>query len=149
MIHLVRHALAGKRGAFDGPDAERPLSPEGVEQAERIADLLAATPIARIMSSPLLRCVQTVEPLAERLGIAVETPQWLREGSGPDEAAAVARAEAGGIVLCSHGDVLHALVGLLAAEGAPLEPGEPFVKGSVLSLHRLNGRVTGAEYVRL
>ena len=145
MIHLVRHARAGQRGTTTGPDRERPLSANGLMQAAAIAEALTH-PVARLLSSPYLRCVQTLAPLAERSAVPIEMPLWLSEGAGPDEAAAAVRASPAGTVLCSHGDVLHAVVGLLAAEGAPLDPHMRFAKGAVLSLEVVDGRIVAANY---
>ena len=83
---LVRHA-SSVAPVPGGPDElTRPLSPEGLRQAERLADELVAWRPARVLSSPYLRAVQTVRPAADRLGLAVETRELLREwasGIGP------------------------------------------------------------------
>src|SRR6266508_3359874 len=67
MRALVRHADAGNKRDWSGPDAERPLSEEGWEQAAGLVDLLAGLRIERLLTSPLLRCRQTLEPLAAAL----------------------------------------------------------------------------------
>jgi 2,3-bisphosphoglycerate-dependent phosphoglycerate mutase len=74
MIFLVRHAHSDYI-----PDDMRPLSPSGRLAAERVADTLEGRDITRIISSPYTRAVQTVEPLARRLGIQVECDPDLRE----------------------------------------------------------------------
>jgi 2,3-bisphosphoglycerate-dependent phosphoglycerate mutase len=72
-LYLVRHCHAvGQR-----PDA--PLSSEGLAQADALADRLAGLGIERIVSSPFLRAIQSVTPLARRLGLAIETDPRLRE----------------------------------------------------------------------
>jgi probable phosphoglycerate mutase len=58
---------------------DTPLSPLGEAQAQALAQALAHSGIARIISSPLRRCVDTAAPLAERLGIPVETDPLLLE----------------------------------------------------------------------
>jgi len=40
-IHLLRHAHAGDRGAWAGPDATRPLSDKGRDQSDRLGRFLA------------------------------------------------------------------------------------------------------------
>jgi broad specificity phosphatase PhoE len=69
-IVLVRH------GRPDEGHAERPHDPplghDGVQQARQTAALLAREGIGRVVTSPLLRARQTAEPLAERLGVALE-----------------------------------------------------------------------------
>src|SRR4051794_12083866 len=55
------------------------LAPEGVEQAERLAERLAHEHIDAIYVTSLLRTAQTAAPLAERLGIKPEVEPDLRE----------------------------------------------------------------------
>ncbi len=67
---FVRHADAGDPLAWTGADADRPLSPKGERQAERLArhlEAIGADPDA-IISSPRLRAFQTAEAVAGRLG---------------------------------------------------------------------------------
>lgn len=66
---LVRHALPVRREVVDG-SADPELSPEGLQQANRLADYLAAEEIASIYVSPLKRAVQTAALLAQRLGLS-------------------------------------------------------------------------------
>jgi phosphohistidine phosphatase SixA len=63
MLLVVRHAEAGDRSTWEGPDALRPLSPSGHLQAEGLVVRLEDYPIERILCSPTLRCRQTVQPL--------------------------------------------------------------------------------------
>src|SRR5215216_3638865 len=72
-LYLVRHC----QGAGQEPDA--PLTAIGREQAEHLADVLQGRGIARIVSSSYARAGQTVEPLARRLGLSVETDERLIE----------------------------------------------------------------------
>lgn len=55
------------------------LTEAGRRQAETIAVRLSRLPISRIVTSDLIRCVETVSPLAERVGIEVQTDSRLRE----------------------------------------------------------------------
>ncbi|SEB21985.1 histidine phosphatase family protein [Variovorax sp. YR216] len=68
---LVRH------GRPDEDDRDRPHDPplraDGIAQARAVADRLALEGITRIVSSPMTRALQTAQPLAERLGLAIET----------------------------------------------------------------------------
>jgi 8-oxo-dGTP diphosphatase len=112
-ILLVRHARAGKRGTY-ADDTIRPLDTKGRKQATRLAALLAARPVRRILSSPYTRCVQTVEPLAAALNLGIELRDELAEGA---PAAAVRelleelRDTDGEACLCTHGDVIAELIG--------------------------------------
>lgn len=71
---LVRHAHA-----VWTPDEQRPLSPAGLAQAQRVADVLAAEPVDVIYSSPALRAMQTVLPLAARHRLPLFVQPDLRE----------------------------------------------------------------------
>jgi 8-oxo-dGTP diphosphatase len=146
MIFVLRHANAGNAANWHGPDDERPLSDRGHLQAKRIAEALVADGATTVISSPYLRCIQTVSPLASMLGIEIEESEDLVEGAGGTGAARLLATAGDGTVFCSHGDVLHELVGHLAANGAPLSPAMPFEKGAVLRLERAGSRITAASY---
>jgi 2,3-bisphosphoglycerate-dependent phosphoglycerate mutase len=72
-LYIIRHCQA----AGQEPDAR--LTDEGLEQAEALADRLAETGIQRVVTSPFLRAVQSAEPLADRLGLAIRPDQRLAE----------------------------------------------------------------------
>jgi 2,3-bisphosphoglycerate-dependent phosphoglycerate mutase len=72
-IHLVRHCEA------TGQEPDAPLTEMGLRQAVDLADHLDHNPIVLIISSPYTRAVQSITPLAERLGILIETDGRLVE----------------------------------------------------------------------
>ncbi|MCH9667209.1 MAG: histidine phosphatase family protein [Actinomycetia bacterium] len=74
---LVRHALPLRSERGQGSDPS--LSAEGVEQAARLPDALARFPITRVVSSPQVRAVETAQPLADALGIAIEVDERFAE----------------------------------------------------------------------
>lgn len=79
MIVLVRHAES-VHPTPGGPDEyHRPLAETGLAQAEQLVEELAALKPDRIVASPYLRAVQTVQPLAKALGLPVHTDHELRE----------------------------------------------------------------------
>jgi 2,3-bisphosphoglycerate-dependent phosphoglycerate mutase len=77
-VYLVRHAHA-----VWTPDEGRPLSSAGASDAQRVAELLHAAPIAAMYASPSRRAIDTVAPLAERLGIGIALVGDLRERDLP------------------------------------------------------------------
>ena len=78
---LVRHAHAYARKEWSGEDRSRPLSDNGLRQAEGLIAVFGNFPrLARVLSSPYLRCVQTVEPLAQAHHLEVEPAEDLAEG---------------------------------------------------------------------
>lgn len=128
-VLLVRHAKAGRRGHSVGPDRERRLTRSGRRQADALAVLLGprvavpggARPTGRVVSSPYPRCVETVEPLAHRLGVVVELDDALAEGRAADGALGIVGGLGrGGGVVCSHGDVIGELLLCLDEGGVPL-----------------------------
>ncbi|MGA1774241.1 MAG: histidine phosphatase family protein [Nitriliruptoraceae bacterium] len=147
---LVRHAHAGDRGAWVGDDALRPLSARGSAQATALAALLAplaADPAAAVVSSPALRCTATVAPLAARLGTDVRVESTL--GEGADAGALLDRVAglAAPTVWSSHGDVIPALLLLLAARGVDLGVDPTCRKASTWVLELADGRVTAARHL--
>jgi len=120
---LLRHASAGHRHDFEHDDHLRALDARGRRQSDDLVELLRPFGVRRILSSYYVRCVQTVEPLAEALGLEVELDDRLKEGEG---AAAAALLQEDGVVLCTHGDIVEALIGGDLKKGAAvvLEDGE-------------------------
>jgi broad specificity phosphatase PhoE len=147
-LYLVRHAHAGDRYHWDGDDAERPLSRKGERQTAAIAEALAPEPITRILSSRFRRCLQTVEPLADRLAIELEVAEPLAEGASGTAALALTR-ELTGVeaVLCSHGDVIPELLGLLLADGMAMSGPRRCEKGSVWRIDVEDGRFAKGTYL--
>ena len=101
---LIRHAWAGSRETWEGDDRARPLDERGARQAAGLVELLADLPIARILTSPYLRCVQTVEPLAAARGLTVELRDEVGEGRQSEEGLPLVRSLAGDdVAVCGHG----------------------------------------------
>ena len=152
-VYVVRHAHAGDRSKWKGPDDLRPLSKKGRRQAGALVGLLAGEGvhrIHRILSSPSLRCVQTVDPLAAHLGLSVEVDDALAEGASEDEVVDLVRKVAAeNAALCTHGDVIPTLLeGLERRDGLELPDGYPCAKGSVWVLEEdADGRFVSARYL--
>ena len=105
---LVRHGRAGDRLEWEGDDRLRPLDKKGRKQADRLPGVLEGIALRRIVSSPYLRCVQTVEPLAAARGLELETARELGEG-GAEAPALLAELLADDAVACVHGGIEYAL----------------------------------------
>ena len=114
---LLRHASAGRSLDWEHEDHLRPLDTRGRRQSADLVELLRPFAVRRIVSSPYVRCVQTVEPLAAALGVELEEDVRLGEGEGAAAASLLGEA---GIVCCTHGDVVEALVGRDLKKGAAL-----------------------------
>jgi len=83
-IHLLRHADAGDPDAWTRPDAERPLSPKGRAQSEKLGTFLASVGFKPdlIVSSPKVRAAQTAQIVADHLGMKVRLDDRLGEALG-------------------------------------------------------------------
>ena len=77
-IYLLRHAEAEEQRP-GRPDGERELTEKGRRQSRRAAEWLKAQgmELEAIISSPLIRAVQTAQPVAEALGKAIVTDKRL------------------------------------------------------------------------
>ncbi|HTZ05622.1 MAG TPA: histidine phosphatase family protein [Gaiellaceae bacterium] len=113
-VILLRHASAGDRDAWTGDDRARPLDAAGRADADALRGAMRAT---RVVSSPYVRCVETVEPLAASLGLEVELDDRLAEG-GSRAGALALLAELDGGVACTHGDIVEAVLGAPLVKGA-------------------------------
>jgi len=148
-VLLVRHAHAGSRRQWPGPDAERPLSPQGWAQARALVAVLAPWAVDEVRSSPFLRCTQTLEPLAERLGLTVAGDEELAEGSPPERSARLVREllGRGTSVLCTHGDVIPDVLARVVGASTPAGAGLPLAKGSIWVLEAGPDRAVAARYL--
>jgi 8-oxo-dGTP diphosphatase len=147
-LYVVRHADAGHRSEWDGPDRERPLSTRGWRQARGIGDALGDDRPNRLLASPYTRCVQTLEPLAEQLGLTVEPDPRLAEGSGATGALELADELAGTpAVLCSHGDVIPDLLEALVDRGVKLRDEPRWQKASTWVLSGDGSRLAKGRYL--
>ena len=119
IVYLVRHARAGHRESWAGEDDRlRPLDERGQRQAEGLVAQLAERDFSRILSSPYVRCVQSVEPLAEARALTVEAADELAEGAGEAAALELFRSLDELAVACVHGDLAAALLGENLKKGA-------------------------------
>ena len=112
---LLRHASAGHRLDWEHDDHLRPLDARGRRQSADLVAILRPLGVRRVVSSSYVRCVQTVEPLAAACGLQVEQDNRLKEGAG---AAAADLLSESGVVCCTHGDIVEALLGRGLKKGA-------------------------------
>jgi 8-oxo-dGTP diphosphatase len=158
---VVRHGHAGERDGFEGPDELRPLDRRGREQARRLADVLPHFGPAEVLSADRVRCRQTVEPLAERLGLVVGAAQQLGEEEfQADPEAGLALVErlmtprdGGGVtVVCSQGGAIPSVLMALGVRWSGLPEGTagalwpPSAKGSVWALGGRPGALLADYY---
>jgi phosphohistidine phosphatase SixA/8-oxo-dGTP pyrophosphatase MutT (NUDIX family) len=146
--YLVRHAKAGDRDAWSGDDGSRPLSRSGRRQAKGLVRILSSRIIERILSSPAVRCTETVAPLADQRGLPIEARDELMEGAPLAGALRVLdELRSTPSVLCAHGDLIPGVIEDLEAVGTLVGPDRGWKKGSVWVLEREAGLVVRATYV--
>ena len=73
VFYIIRHCQT------TGQRPEAPLTQVGRVQAEALAHFLAESKIERIISSPYVRAIQSIEPLARLLHVEIETDERLVE----------------------------------------------------------------------
>ena len=145
-VLLVRHARAGSRRRWSGPDDERPLDDVGRAQAAAQAALLPLWAPTAVLTAPAARCRQTVEGAAERLGVPLEVDGALAEDAGQLPARLRELAASGRtVVACSQGRAIRPAVAELIDE-AGLTVADPRApKGSVWALTFADGRLVDAD----
>jgi phosphohistidine phosphatase SixA len=141
MLMVVRHADAGDKRSWEGPDVLRPLSPTGLRQADGLVLRLEDYPVERILCSPTVRCRQTVEPLARDRFLQIEPVAAL--GVEADLAQVLGMfwdRKLRHAVLCTHGETIGMLLTHLAADRLIVEDPLFWPKGSAWLLERSHDR---------
>ncbi|WP_422334945.1 NUDIX hydrolase [Rhodococcus sp. (in: high G+C Gram-positive bacteria)] len=152
-VLLVRHAKAGSRKTYRGDDTQRPLDAEGRRQAAALVAQLEAFGATDITSADRIRCIQTVEPLAESSGLTIRIEPLLSEESYADDPAATRVrvrkiAARGGVqVICSQGAVIPDLIQWWAASDGITLPPARNRKASTWILSLSGGRLIAADHL--
>lgn len=148
-IYFIRHAAALDRALWHHVDRERPLNERGFRQADELGRMLRAARIERVVSSPALRCVDTVWPLATALGLPIARHDALFEGAGARAALGLMRrTRAQSLALCTHGDVMERVLVELVGAGVHIDGGIRFAKGAYWVLDLDAAGVLRAVYHR-
>ncbi len=154
LVLLVRHARAGKKSRWDGADRLRPLDRSGRHQANRLRDTLPVWRPDRVAAADRTRCEETVAPLAESLGLPVQSEPALTEelfSTTPLTGLARLREYArlpGASVICSQGGVIPGLITEIADHDGIDVADPPSAKGSVWVLGFAAGALVSADYYR-
>ena len=150
-VLIVRHGTAGIKSRYKGDDRSRPLDKNGRAQAESLAGQLLAFGATDVYAADRVRCIQTVEPLAQELGVPISTEASLTEEAyAADPDAAHSRiikiaAQGGTPVICTQGKVIPYLLewwrGIRKPDKSHNRKGSTWV----LSLH--GDRIVAADYI--
>ena len=144
-LFLVRHAKAGKRSkwledpANNNDDRRRPLDNKGILQAAALADRLTDFAPTLLLSSPFMRCIQTLEPLEATLAITVTSDERLAEDNPFEPILELLESCPDNAVLCSHGDMIPMVTDALERRGMVVTGMRDSRKASVWVLERQNG----------
>lgn len=139
----MRHGTAGRKSRYKGDDRKRPLDKQGRAQAESLVGLLLAFGATNVHAADRVRCHQTVEPLAEELGVTIhDEPALTEEAYADNRKRARARvqeiaAKPGTRVICTQGKVIPDLITWWCASAGVTPDKSRNRKGSiwVMSLH--------------
>jgi len=149
-VYLVRHADAKSRSSWHADDRLRPLTKKGERQAAGLVDQLRDADVRRVLSSPAVRCIETVRPLATKHEVDVEAAEALCEAQ-PTKSALRAILDAadakGDTVICTHGDLVPELLRALAKDGVKLLDDMRFAKGSTWVLAGKGRKLTEGRYL--
>jgi broad specificity phosphatase PhoE len=148
MLLVVRHADAGDKRGWEGPDMLRPLSSTGHRQAEGLVVRVEDYPVDRILWGPTLRCRQTVEPLARDRLLPVEPVPTLGVEPSPAQLLALFwDLELQNSVVCTHGEAIGLLLTRLLADVLLVEGPLDWPEGSTWLLERTDSRQVRGRYL--
>ena len=160
---LLRHASAGQKKNWPADDQSRPLDANGEVQALALAGLLPCfAPSARVLSSPALRCIQSVRPYAKTFAGTVDAEAALAlSGRSGNSSSRTNRGDAltdlvrdlvavgRPAVVCLHREnlpkALAAACTALGATAPPERPDPPLPKGGFWVVHMADGELAGLE----
>ncbi len=148
MLLLVRHAHAGDKRRWQASDTLRPLSAAGQAEAAGLLVRLEDYPVGRILSSPTVRCQQTVQPLALDRLLGIEALPAL--GVAADLVVVLALLgdlQAQDAVVCTHGEVIGQVLVRLVADGLVVDQPLVWPKGSTWLLDSADGRFAIGRYL--
>lgn len=149
---LVRHGHAGTKEGWDGDDRLRPLDARGRRQAKHLVEVVVPLSPTRLLSSPYTRCLETMELIATKTGLPIEEDDAFTPNAGARAVGVVKSLSTGDpascVVICTHGEVMGEVLGVLATEhGVRLSRRPPGLKGCAWILDFHKGRLATARYV--
>jgi len=135
-LFVVRHAKAGERRLWTDDDMNRPLSNKGRKQSGLLAERLARLDPSRLVSSPYIRCIQTLEPLGEQIGTQIDIDQRLCEDEPFEPVLDLLSDLPVRSVLSTHGDIIPATMQALVRRGMKMNTPPDWRKAAVWVLKR-------------
>jgi 8-oxo-dGTP diphosphatase len=152
-VLIVRHGFAGRKSRYKGDDRERPLDKRGRAQAESLVGLLLAFGATEIYAAPRRRCHQTLEPLAEELGVKIQDEPTLTEEAYADSHHAgrrrvieIAKSD-GTPVICTQGKVIPDLITWWCDRDGVRPDKSRNRKGSAWVMSLAGGKLVAADHI--
>ncbi|HEX4391833.1 MAG TPA: bifunctional NUDIX hydrolase/histidine phosphatase family protein [Mycobacterium sp.] len=152
-VLIVRHGTAGSKSRFSGDDKIRPLDKKGRAQAEALVAQLSSFGATDVYAADRVRCHQTVEPLAEELGVTINNEPTLTEEAYADSPKRGRRRVlqiAGSHrtpVICTQGKVIPDLIAWWCERDGVRPDKSRNRKGSTWVLSLAQGRLIAADHI--
>jgi 8-oxo-dGTP diphosphatase len=152
-VLIVRHGTAGRKKRYKGDDRNRPLDKHGRAQAELLVGQLMAFGPTTLYAADRLRCVQTIEPLADELGLSIAVESSLTEEAYSDNrkkarqrVMAIAK-DSGVPAISSQGKVIPDLIQWWCARDHVRPAKSRNGKGSTWVLSLYDGKLIAADHI--
>lgn len=152
-VLIVRHGTAGSKSRYKGDDRKRPLDKHGRAQAESLVGQLLAFGANELYAADRLRCHQTLEPLAEELGVTIHNEPALTEEAYSDNRKTARHrileiASAGGTpVICTQGKVIPDLIAWWCERDKVRPDKSRNRKGSTWVMSMADGNLVAADHI--
>jgi 8-oxo-(d)GTP phosphatase len=153
-VLVVRHGTAGSKSRYMGDDRNRPLDKHGRAQAESLVGQLLSFGADELYAADRTRCRQTIEPLAEELGVTIGTEPLLTEEAYADNRKAarnrfleIAAATEGTPVICTQGKVIPDLITWWCERDGVRPDKSRNRKGSMWVLSLFDGHLVAADHI--
>ena len=152
-VLIVRHGSAGSKSRYKGDDRMRPLDKRGRAQAESLVGQLLAFGANTLYAADRSRCIQTIEPLADELGVEIHREPLLTEEAYSEDRKAARRrileiAAADGIpVICTQGKVIPDLIEWWCQRDGVRPDKSRNRKGSTWVMSLWQGHLVAADHI--
>ncbi len=152
-VLIVRHATAGSRSRYKGDDRARPLDKHGRAQAESLVGQLLSFGASTLYAADRVRCHQTIEPLAQELGVDIHNEPVLTEDAYASDHKSTRNrvveiaTRAGTPVICTQGKVIPDLIAWWCERDNVRPETTGNRKGSTWVMSLVDGRLVAADHM--
>jgi 8-oxo-dGTP diphosphatase len=152
-VLIVRHGTAGSKSRYKGDDRKRPLDKRGRAQAESLVGQLLAYGANELFAADRARCHQTLEPLAEELGVTIHNEPTLTEEAYSDNRKTARHrileiaSAADTPVICTQGRVIPDLIAWWCERDEVRPDKSRNRKGSTWVMSLADGKLVAADHI--